>query len=138
MLKRNKRVMDYARYKAIKDRGDKVDKKTAEQGEQYIAVNDTLKEELPKLFALTGKLVEACLNNFVQLQLQWQGVWRRKLSQAIDDNKVPTNVNENHHSICWRLPVRRCSSSLPWYMQWFRLLCWTLQTLWDSCPRPRL
>ena len=94
MLKRNKRVMDYARYKAIKERGDKLDKKTAEQGEQYIAVNDTLKEELPKLFALTGKLVEACLNNFVQLQLQWQGVWRRKLSQAIDDHKVPTNVNE--------------------------------------------
>ena len=94
MLKRNKRVMDYARYKAIKDRGDKLDKKTSEQGEQYIAVNDTLKEELPKLFALTGKLVEACLNNFVQLQLQWQAVWRRKLSQAIDDHKVPTNVNE--------------------------------------------
>ena len=93
MLKRNKRVMDYARYKAIKDRGDKLDKKTAEQGEQYIAVNDTLKEELPKLFALTGKLVEACLNNFVQLQLQWQGVWRRKLCQAIDDHKVPT-VND--------------------------------------------
>ena len=90
MQKRNKRVMDYARYKAIKDRGDKLDKKTAEQGEQYIAVNDTLKEELPKLFALTGKLVEACLNNFVQLQLQWQGVWRRKLSQAIDDQKIPT------------------------------------------------
>ena len=94
MLKRNKRLMDYARYKAIKDRGDKLDKKTAEQGEQYIAVNDTLKEELPKLFALTGKLVEACLNNFVQLQLQWQGVWRRKLAQALDDHKVPTNVNE--------------------------------------------
>lgn len=94
MLKRNKRVMDYARYKAIKDRGDKLDKKTSEQGEQYIAVNDTLKEELPKLFALTGKLVEACLNNFIQLQLQWQAVWRRKLSQAIDDHKVPTNVKE--------------------------------------------
>ena len=94
MLKRNKRVMDYARYKAIKDRGDKVDKKTVEQGEQYVAVNDTLKEELPKLFALTGKLVEACLNNFIQLQLQWQAVWRRKLSQAINDHKVPTSVNE--------------------------------------------
>ncbi len=28
--------------------------------------------------------VEACLNNFVQLQLQWQVIWRRKLSQAIE------------------------------------------------------
>ena len=97
MQKRNKRVMDYARYKAIKDRGDKLDKKTAEQGEQFIAVNDTLKEELPRLFSLTGKLVEACLNNFIQLQLQWQAIWKRKLSQAIDDLKdlkVPPNGME--------------------------------------------
>ena len=94
MQKRNKRVMDYARFKAIKDRGDKLDKKTAEQGEQFIAVNDTLKEELPKLFSLTGKLVEACLNNFIQLQLQWQAIWKRKLAQAVDDLKVPSNAIE--------------------------------------------
>lgn len=94
MQKRNKRVMDYARYRAIKDRGDKLDKKTAEQGEQFIAVNDTLKEELPKLFSLTGKLVEACLNNFIQLQLQWQAIWKRKLAQAVDDIKPPSNSIE--------------------------------------------
>jgi len=94
MQKRNKRVMDYARYKTIKDRGDKLDKKTAEQGEQFIAVNDTLKEELPKLFLLTGKLVEACLNNFIQLQLQWQAIWKRKLAQAVDDLKIPSNAVE--------------------------------------------
>ena len=94
MQKRDKRIADFARFKAVKDRGDKPDKKTIEQGEQFQAVNDTLKEELPRLFALTGKLVEACLNNFVQLQLQWQRVWRKKLSQAIDDNKIPTKAQE--------------------------------------------
>ena len=35
-------------------------------------------------------LVGACLNNFVQLQLQWQVIWRRKLSQTIDDQKACT------------------------------------------------
>jgi len=94
MQKRNKRLMDFARFKAIKERGEKPDKKTIEQGEQFQAINDTLKEELPKLFALTGKLVEACLTNFVQLQLQWQIVWRRKLSQAVDDNKIPAKAQE--------------------------------------------
>lgn len=89
MHKRNKRIADYARYKATKDRGEKPDKKLVEQGEQFMAINETLKDELPKLFSLTAKLVEACLNNFVQLQLQWQIIWRRKLSQAIDDCKVP-------------------------------------------------
>lgn len=94
MRKRNKRLTDYARFKAIKDRGDRPDKKTLEQGEQFVAVNDTLKEELPKLFALTGKLVEACLNNFVQLQLQWQVVWRTKLRQAIDENDLPNQISD--------------------------------------------
>lgn len=94
MQKRNKRVVDYARLKSIKDRGDKPDKKTIEQGDQYLAVNETLKDELPKLFSMTAKLVEACLNNFVQLQLQWQVIWRRKLSQAIDDQKPPGRLED--------------------------------------------
>ncbi|KAI4193120.1 MAG: hypothetical protein LQ348_002958 [Seirophora lacunosa] len=94
MQKRNKRVMDYARYKGIKDRGDKPDKKTTEQGEQFIAINESLKDELPRLFALTGKLVEACLNSFVQLQLQWHAIWRRKLGQALDNYKANGPVSE--------------------------------------------
>lgn len=94
MQKRNKRIMDYARYKGIKDRGDKPDKKTTEQGEQFMAVNESLKHELPKLFALTGKLVEACLNNFVQLQLQWHIIWRRKLGQALDNYKATGPISE--------------------------------------------
>lgn len=94
MQKREKREKDYTRYKALKDRGDKPDKKTMEQKDQFIALNDTLKEELPKLFLLTGRLMEACLNNYVQLQLQWQAVWRRKLSQAIDSQNVPIQLPE--------------------------------------------
>ncbi|KAI4187470.1 MAG: hypothetical protein L6R41_002796 [Letrouitia leprolyta] len=94
MQKRNKRVMDYARYKGIKERGDKPDKKTTEQGEQFVAINESLKEELPKLFALTAKLVEACLNSFVQLQLQWHAIWRRKLGQALDNYKATGPVSE--------------------------------------------
>ncbi|KAL8688014.1 MAG: hypothetical protein Q9218_005967 [Villophora microphyllina] len=94
MQKRNKRVMDFARYKSIKDRGDKPDKKTTEQGEQFVAINESLKDELPRLFNLTGKLVEACLNNFVQLQLQWHIIWRRKLGQALDNYKASGPISE--------------------------------------------
>ncbi|KAK3167863.1 hypothetical protein OEA41_004309 [Lepraria neglecta] len=94
MHKRNKRVADYNRLKDFRDRGDKPDKKTVEQGEQFQVLNELLKDELPKLFAMTAKLVEACLNGFVQLQLQWQVIWRRKLSQALDDRKAPGSVQE--------------------------------------------
>ncbi|KAL9124592.1 MAG: hypothetical protein Q9217_006091 [Psora testacea] len=84
MHKRDKRLPDYARFKAISDRGDRPDKKTSEQGEQFLAVNDTLKDELPRLFALTGELMERCLGNFVQLQYKWLKLWKIKLRQAID------------------------------------------------------
>lgn len=82
--KRNKRLTDYARFKAAKDRGDKPDKKATEQGEQFIALNETLKEELPKLFVLAGKLTEAALNNLLQLQVAWWSMFQAKLEAHVD------------------------------------------------------
>ena len=94
MRKRDKKLLDYAKYKAIKDRGDKPDKKAAQQGEQFIAINDTLKDELPQLFDKTGKLLHACLNNFIHLQISWQGLWRKKLRHALDDAPIPNGSHE--------------------------------------------
>ncbi|MCJ1247013.1 hypothetical protein MMC30_004224 [Trapelia coarctata] len=94
MEKRKKKALDYVKWKTIKDKGDKPDKKIVEASELFTALNDTLKDDLPKLFALTGDLVTGCLNNFVQLQLQWNKVWRRKLSQVIDNATIPDNVEE--------------------------------------------
>ncbi|KAI9814857.1 MAG: hypothetical protein M1832_005659 [Thelocarpon impressellum] len=90
--KRNKRIMDYARYKGVKDRGDKPDKRTQEQGEQFMALNETLKDELPKLYALTGKLAEACLASFIELQARWNTTWQEKLKAILDECQVPRNV----------------------------------------------
>ncbi|KAF7591337.1 hypothetical protein BBP40_001661 [Aspergillus hancockii] len=84
MRKRDKRLMDYARFKSIKERGDKPDKKTAEQGEQFVALNEALKDELPKLYSLTAKLMEACLKNFVQIQTSWFSVLQEKLTPLVD------------------------------------------------------
>ncbi|PGG99056.1 hypothetical protein GX51_06473 [Blastomyces parvus] len=84
MQKRNKRLMDYVRYKTLKERGDKADKKTTEQGEQFIALDVTLKEELPKLFALTGKLTDACLHNFVELQKTWLNLIQKRLGYIFE------------------------------------------------------
>ncbi|KAI9843936.1 MAG: hypothetical protein M1838_002403 [Thelocarpon superellum] len=92
--KRNKRIMDYARFKGVKDRGDKPDKRTQEQGEQFMALNDTLKEELPRLYALTSKLAEACLCNLIQLQAEWYTVWQEKSKSILDEYQVPRSVSD--------------------------------------------
>lgn len=92
MQKRNKRLMDYTRFKALKDRGDKPDKKTTEQGEQFVALNDALKDELPKLFSLTAKLIESCLSNFVQIQTSWFSLLQKKLGYLIE--RFPEDLHQ--------------------------------------------
>ncbi|KAL4874645.1 hypothetical protein BJY04DRAFT_224811 [Aspergillus karnatakaensis] len=92
MKKRDKRLMDYARFKTIKARGDKPDKKTTEQADQFVALNETLKDELPKLYSLTAKLMEACLKNFVQIQTTWYIVLQKKIGPLIDS--FPENVQK--------------------------------------------
>lgn len=84
MKKRNKRLLDYARYKAIKDRGDKPDKKTTEQGEQFVALNETLKDELPRLYSLSGKFGQACVKNFVQIQTTWWSILQQKIGPHVE------------------------------------------------------
>ncbi|KAJ5938169.1 hypothetical protein N7454_004511 [Penicillium verhagenii] len=100
MKKRDKRLIDYGRYKALVDRGDKPDKKTTEQGEQYTALNETLKEELPRLYALTAKLMEACLKNFVQIQTTWWGIMQKKMGAHVDSfpefEKLITDWSSDH------------------------------------------
>ncbi|KAL2809627.1 hypothetical protein BJX63DRAFT_349117 [Aspergillus granulosus] len=92
MKKRDKRLMDYARFKSIKARGDKPDKKTAEQADQFVALNETLKDELPKLYSLTAKLMEACLKNFIQIQTTWYILLQKKIGPLIDS--FPENVQK--------------------------------------------
>lgn len=96
MRKRDKRLMDYARFKTVKERGDKSDKKTTEQGEQFMALNETLKDELPKLYSLTAKLMEACLKNFVQIQTTWWNILQKRLGPLVDSfpNDVEKIFNE--------------------------------------------
>ncbi|KAJ5607217.1 hypothetical protein N7537_003836 [Penicillium hordei] len=101
MRKRDKRLPEYARYKAIKDRGDKPDKKTIEQGEQFLALNDTLKDELPKLYALTSKLMAACLKNFVEIQTVWYSVLQKKIGAHVelfpnDLDRLISDFNSDH------------------------------------------
>ena len=94
MAKRNKRITDYARFRDVQNRGDKPDKKTTEQGEQYMTMNKSLKVELPKLYSKTGSMIEACLHNFIHLQEQWNIIWRKKLRQVLEAGRVPANTAE--------------------------------------------
>ncbi|KAJ4207805.1 hypothetical protein NW767_002041 [Fusarium falciforme] len=85
MKKRQKRRVDFERYEQLKRAGKSIDSKLNELVEQYEALNDTLKKELPKLSALTEKIGNICLGNFVNIQAKWYGIWKEKMKVVLGD-----------------------------------------------------
>ncbi|KZZ88696.1 Dbl-domain containing protein [Ascosphaera apis ARSEF 7405] len=86
MQKRNKRYIDYTRYRYIQDRHEKPDHKTVEQAEQFDALNITLKEELPRLFKLSAKLMRELLGVFGHLQAVWNLEMQSRLSYILGNS----------------------------------------------------
>ncbi|KAL2133057.1 hypothetical protein VTI74DRAFT_2996 [Chaetomium olivicolor] len=90
MKKRAKRRLDYEKYMALKANGKKVDKQLADLVEQYEALNDTLKKELPKLSAMTAKIGNICLGKFISIQTAWFAIWKEKVKAPLSDiTRVP-------------------------------------------------
>ena len=79
LVKRNDRATEYAKYKNLKNRGEKLSKKILENMEQWEALNREAKERMGKLLVLTETLANLCLHNFVQIHLKWLHMLQRKL-----------------------------------------------------------
>lgn len=88
MKKRGKRRLDYEKSVQLKKSGKKLDKQLTEFVEQYEALNETLKKELPKLSALTEKLGNICLGNFVNIQASWFSIWKEKVKAVLENPQV--------------------------------------------------
>jgi hypothetical protein len=93
MAKRKKLVPEYVRHKAMLEKGEKADKRLADEVELFEAVNETLIDELPKLYALTKKLVDTCLEKFIYLSIEWNHVWMRKLEPFVDEKERLANMD---------------------------------------------
>lgn len=89
MKKRAKRRLDYERYVQLKKSGKKIDKQLSELVEQYEALNETLKKELPKLSAMTAKVGNICLGNLVNIQARWFEIWRDKMKSVLPGTQIP-------------------------------------------------
>ncbi|KAI7579344.1 hypothetical protein KC343_g20984, partial [Hortaea werneckii] len=92
--KRKKRIVDYAKCRTMEKKGEKPDKRTAESSDAYVALNDQLKIELPKLYNLTAQLVQGCLNCFLEIQLSWFSMWERKLRPILEVTDIPSSIQE--------------------------------------------
>lgn len=87
MLKHRKLKPQYERYEKEKDK-EKVNDKLKLEAEQWVALNQLLKDELPQLYDLTGSIVQACLQNFLEIQNRWDTMWMAKLKPFIDAHDI--------------------------------------------------
>ncbi|OBT62917.1 hypothetical protein VE03_07896 [Pseudogymnoascus sp. 23342-1-I1] len=94
LKKRNKRRPDFQRFESLKSQNKKIDEKLAEQVEQYTALNDTLKLELPKLSTLNENLKDVCLARLITTQVAWYSIWNDKLKTVLEQNELPKDVND--------------------------------------------
>lgn len=78
----------------MKSQNRKIDEKLAEQVEQYTALNDTLKLELPKLSALNENLKDICLARLITTQVGWYSIWNDKLKTVLEQNELPKDLND--------------------------------------------
>ena len=94
MAKRDKKSVDYARFRAVKDKGDKPDKKLRDLADAYTAINDTLLDELPKLYSLTENMVSVVVGNFAELLYLWDRSWHANLIPLLDPLDIPSNFSD--------------------------------------------
>ena len=92
--KRDKRLVDYAQMKNRKDRGEKIDKKSAERMDQWEALNTEAKERMRKLLRATAHLVQSCQGHLVHLQMSWMAMIQQKLSRVMGINLSRLSVEE--------------------------------------------
>ncbi|KAG0650735.1 Dynamin-binding [Hyphodiscus hymeniophilus] len=94
MKKRSKRRLDYEKFLIAKSQGKKIDEKLSELVDQYEALNETLKMELPKLYAGSQKIGDICLVQFLGIQTEWYSIWKDKVRVVLEDSQVPKEISD--------------------------------------------
>jgi hypothetical protein len=84
MEQRKKGLVQYIKYKQALERKEKIDPKFEDAAQQFLTVNDALKEELPKLYNCTKKCVRAILHLFIMYQKDWWKSCQKKILPLLE------------------------------------------------------
>ncbi|RKF55869.1 hypothetical protein GcC1_200006 [Golovinomyces cichoracearum] len=94
MKKRDKRKVDYEKAMTLKSQGKKIDEKLQNLINEYSALHETLKCELPKLSQLTEGMGKVILERLVFIQVKWYGIWVQKVQTVFEENDLPRDVSD--------------------------------------------
>ncbi|KAI9740925.1 MAG: hypothetical protein M1818_004531 [Claussenomyces sp. TS43310] len=90
MKQRTKRRPDHEKYESVTKAGKKIDDKLEKLEEQFQTLSSKLKDELPKLSAMTNTIGQLCLRQFVAIMAQWFDLWQRKMRTVLEDSELPS------------------------------------------------
>jgi hypothetical protein len=94
MEQRKKALIQYAKYKQSVDRKEKVDSKLDEAAKDFITINDSLKQELPKLYELTKNCIRLCEIIFLSISKDWYKICSKKILPLLESEpQHTTSIN---------------------------------------------
>lgn len=94
MKKRDKRKIDFDKHLSLKAQGKKVDEKLQNLSNEYSALHEILKFELPKLSQLTEKMGKVILERLIYIQEKWFGIWVQRFQIVLEDNELPRDITD--------------------------------------------
>ncbi|RKF58731.1 hypothetical protein OnM2_065020 [Erysiphe neolycopersici] len=94
MKKRDKRKIDFEKSLTLKAQGKKIDEKLQNLSNEYLALHETLKFELPKLSQLTEKMGKVILERLIYIQGKWFGIWVQRFQIVLEDNELPSDISD--------------------------------------------
>ncbi|RKO85032.1 hypothetical protein BDK51DRAFT_32863, partial [Blyttiomyces helicus] len=83
MKKREKKLLDYDRVRAMRANGDRVDKPLAESADAYLSLNAQLTEELPHFLDLVAKAIDVLVAAIAEIQSQVYGAIHAQLDPLL-------------------------------------------------------
>ena len=94
LAKREKKLLDYARFRNERDRTGKVDRKSTEKIEQWEALNREAKARLSKLIKLSWEITVSSYRRFAPIHVPWFEMVTRNLAEAMSINASDLHVPE--------------------------------------------
>lgn len=94
LARREKKLLDYARFRNERDRTGKVDRKATEKIEQWEALNREAKTRLTKLIKLSWEITVSSYRRFAPIHVPWFEMVTRNLAEAMSINASDLSVPE--------------------------------------------
>jgi hypothetical protein len=85
---RSKRRVDYEKLAGV----SKLNEKDAQKIKDYNALNDALKDDLPKLSTKGVIISRIALGRFVMIQTEWYDIWQKKVGAVLEQSQIPRDI----------------------------------------------